>query len=166
MRSVRRWVIVVALTVPSACKDASQDQLLAVEREGKWGYIDRDGRIVIAFGFDEAGQFGSGLAPVRIEARTGFIDKSGRLAFELPFESAAGFLTGDEESNLWIADSDVSRFWMADSRFGYVKTSGRVIWGPIGESPDHRPLLGWTEEMKAESCRGIPESTKAAVARL
>ena len=140
--------------------------LAAVEREGKWGYIDRDGRMVIAFGFDDAGPFGSGLAPIKTGTRTGFIDKSGRFAFELPFESAAGFLTGDEESNLFIADSDVSRFWTADNRFGYVNTSGRVIWGPTGEHPDHRPLLGWTDDMKAESCRGIPESTKAAVSRL
>lgn len=98
--------------------------------------------------------------------RTGFINKSGRFAFDLPFRDVVGFLTGDDESGLPIADSDVSRFWTANQQFGYVQTSRRVIWGPTDESPDHAPLFGWTDEMKAESCEDIPESTKAAVARL
>jgi hypothetical protein len=140
--------------------------LAAVEKAGKWGYIDSDGRVVIPFEFDEAGEFGSGLAPVRIGTRTAFINKSGRVAFDLPFEYAPGFLTRDEESGMFVADSDVSRFFTADQKFGYVNTSGRVIWGPTDEAPDHRPLFGWSDAEKAESCKGISESMKAAIARL
>jgi hypothetical protein len=92
------------------------------------------------------------LAPVTIGTRTGFINKSGRLEFELPFRYAPGFLTGDEESNWFVADSDVSRFFTADDKFGYVNTSGR--------------LFGWSDEGNTESCKGISESMKAAIAQL
>jgi hypothetical protein len=99
----------------------------AVKKAGKWGYIDPAGDLVIPFGFDEAGPFGSGLAPVRIGTRTGFVDKSGRVAFDLAFADAPGFLMGDEEYNLFVTD----------------------------RSPDHPPLLGWSDEEKAESCKGM-----------
>jgi hypothetical protein len=137
--------------------------LAGVKKAGKWGYVDRDGRLVVPFKFDTAGFFASGLAPAMAGSRTGFIDTSGKFSFYLPFKYAPGFLTGDKESNLFIADADVSRFWTDDDKFGYVNTSGRVIWGPSAGSPDHPPLLGWSEEEKAMSCEGIPGPIKTAI---
>jgi WG repeat protein len=156
----------VAIPLVFDSVDTFSDGLAAVERAGKWGYIDPAGRLLIPFAFDEAGPFGSGVAPIRVGTRTGFINRSGGVAFDLPFESASGFLTGDNESNWFVADADVSRFWTADGKFGCVNTSGRVIWGPSERGPDHAPLLGWSDAEKAESCTGIPESTKALVRRL
>lgn len=140
--------------------------LAAVEKAEKWGYVDRDGNVVIPPKFDEAGPFGNGLAPVRLGNHSGFIDKSGKFAFSLAFDYAPGFLTGDEDSNLFVAPADVSRFWTADGQFGYVNTLGHLIWGPTDGSPDHPPLGGWSEEDKARSCEGFSESTKNAVASL
>ena len=91
--------------------------------------------MVIPAKFDRAGQFSSGLAPAKAGGRFGFIDKSGEFVFSLAFDQASGFLTGDEESGLFIAPTDVSRFWTDDDKFGYVNTSGRVIWGPINGGP-------------------------------
>jgi hypothetical protein len=138
----------------------------AIKKAGKWGYIDSEGRMVIPFRFDEAGEFGSGLAPARIGDRTGFINKSGSFAFELAFQYAPGFLKGDEEYDLLVADSDVSSFFTTDGKFGYVDTSGKVIWGPTDENPDHATCFGWSEEERVESCEGVSESVRAAVARL
>lgn len=139
--------------------------LAAVKKGDKWGYIDRDGHERIPFVFDDAGEFASGLAPVRIGKESGFIDKSGKFAFHLTFRQAPGFLTGNDEG-LFVADSDVSRFWTSDERFGYVNTSGKVIWGPVEGSPDHWPILGWSEKEMAESCKGIPREMREAVAKL
>ena len=136
----------------------------AVKKGDKWGYVDPAGRTVIPLEFDEAGEFGNGLAPARRGSRTGFINKSGGFVFDLPFRYASGFLSGDEESDLLIANTDVSRFWTADNKFGYVNTTGRVIWGPTDGSPDHPPIFGWTDKLNAESCKGIPESAKGALA--
>ncbi len=138
--------------------------LAAIEKGNKWGYVNRDGLVVIPPKFDYTGPFGNGLAPARLGGHTGFIDKSGNFAFSLAFDYAPGFLTGDEESNLFVAPSDVSRFWTADGRFGYVSTTGKVIWGPIEGNPDHPPLTGWSEQDKTISCEGVPESTRNKVA--
>jgi hypothetical protein len=139
--------------------------LAAVKREGKWGYVDTNGKPIIPFEFDEAGEFASGLAPARVGSKTGFINTSGKFSFELPFHYAPGFFTGDEDSGLFIAETDVSRFWTDDNKFGYVNTSGRVIWGPTDGSPDHPPLFGWSDEDNARSCDGIPESMKTRIAQ-
>jgi len=138
--------------------------LAAVEKGEKWGYVDRDGKMVIPPKFDYAGPFGSGLAPAKIGKKSGFIEKSGNFAFTLSFDYAPGFLTGDEESDLFIAPADISRFWTEDGNFGYVNTAGRVIWGPADSGPDHPPLLGWSEEEKTASCTGFSESVKKTVA--
>jgi hypothetical protein len=140
------------------------DGLAAVRKGEKWGYVDRNGRVVIPLQFDRAGEFSSGLAPAKLGDKSGFVDRSGKFAFSLEFDYAPGFLTGDEESDLFIAPTDVSRFWTADQKFGYVNTSGRVIWGPIDGSPDHPPLAGWSEDGNAASCAGVPELTKRRIA--
>ncbi len=137
---------------------------LAAVKIGKLcGYVDRDGALVIPAKFDQAGEFSSGLAPATLADKTGFIDKSGNIAFYLDYKYAPGFLAGDEESNLLVAPSDVSLFFTRDRRFGYVNTAGRVIWGPAKGTPDHPPLMGWSEEQVVDSCRGFPESTKRLV---
>lgn len=137
--------------------------LSAVKVGRRWGYVDRDGKLVIPAKFDQAGEFSSGLAPATLAGKTGFIDKSGNIAFHLEYEYAPGFLAGDEESALFVAPSDVSRFFTRDERFGYVNTAGRVIWGPAKGTPDHPPLMGWSAEDVARSCKGFSESTKRLV---
>lgn len=47
-----------------------------------WGYIDRQGRIVIPPGFDFAGSFAGGLAEASKGGHHGYIDKSGKLIWE------------------------------------------------------------------------------------
>lgn len=134
--------------------------LAPVKKSGKWGYIDRDGQVVIPFKFDEADVFASGLAPARIGAETGFINRSGAFAFHLAYQSAPGFFGSDNEA----AENDVSRFFTADNGFGYVNTSGKVIWGPTVGSPDHAPILGWDDEDRARSCDGISQDVRNMVA--
>lgn len=157
-----RGKVVIPLVYDAA--DTFSDGLAAVETGGKWGYINRDGKVVMPPKFDDAGEFALGLAPARLGEHSGFISKSGEFAFSLAFEHAAGFLTGDEKSNLFVASTDVSRFWTIDGKFGYVNTSGQVIWGPTDGSPDHPPLSGWSEEERRKSCEGIPAQTRATIA--
>ena len=118
---------------------------------------------MIPFAFDEAGQFGNGLAPVKVGKRTGFLNKAGHFSFDLPFRYASGFLTEDEESYTLVAMTDVSRFWTDDQKFGYVDSSGKVIWGPIEGSPDQPPFFGWSEEAKTQSCEGISDAVRRII---
>ena len=47
-----------------------------------WGYIDRQGKMVIPPGFDYAGSFSGGLAEIRKKERQGYIDTSGKVVWE------------------------------------------------------------------------------------
>lgn len=143
--------------------DTFGDGLAPVQKGEKWGYVDRDGHIAIPFIFDKAGVFASGLAPARIAKQSGFINHSGKFAFQLQFDYAPGFLTADADGML-AAETDLSRFWTVDGAFGYVNTSGKVVWGPMPESPDHAPLLGWSEKDKVASCEAVPEQVRKAIA--
>ena len=128
--------------------------LAAACRGKKWGYINRDGQVVIPFQFDMAGEFGKGLAPARRDQETGFINQSGEFVIHLGFRYASGFMYGDP-----------SPFLTEDGRFGYVNSSGKVIWGPVAGIPDHWPILGWSEKAKVQSCEGIPRSMKDEIAK-
>ncbi len=137
-------------------------ELAAAKQNGKWGYLDRDGKVVIPFVFDDAGPFAGGLAPAKLGPKTGFIDRSGKFAFLLPYSYAPGFLTADKDG-MFLAESDVSRFWTNDNKFGYVNKVGKVVWGPIEGNPDHPPLFGWTDEANSKSCEGIPEAVRQKI---
>jgi hypothetical protein len=136
----------------------------AVEKDDKWGYVNREGKLVIPFAYDAAGQFGNGLAAVKAGKRRGFINKSGEFVFELAHMNSSGFPTDTETSGHGKAGTAVAGFWTDENLFGYVDKSGRVIWGPTDRGPEHPPLFGWTDELNAESCDGIPESVKSRIA--
>ncbi len=63
---------------------------------GKWGYLDQQGRVVIAPAFKSALDFSEGLAPVRPEGSNnyGFIDKTGKLVIQPQFEQVWPFTEG------------------------------------------------------------------------
>ena len=149
--------VAIPLTLDGASTFA--EGLAAVKKGEKWGYIDKNGSMVIPFKFDSAGDFGNGLALAKLGNESGFIARSGQFAFRLAFEVAPGFwgLRGS---------TDVSRFWTKTGAFGYVTTSGKVIWGPVPESPDHTPLFGWTDEDKRTSCDVVSESIREAAIKL
>src|ERR1700704_3111972 len=52
--------------------------LFPVEKDGKFGFIDRTGKIVIPLQFDSANDFHEGLALVTSNHKTMFIDMTGK----------------------------------------------------------------------------------------
>lgn len=70
---------------------AFSEGLCAVLRGGKWGYVDRAGRLVIPCRFDDAGPFSLGLASVSDGELTGFITPDGAWAIEPRFLRAWAF---------------------------------------------------------------------------
>jgi hypothetical protein len=65
--------------------------LWPVEKDNKWGYIDKTGRLIIPFKFDGAGNFSEGLAAVSIKDKTGYIDKTGKFVISPRFISGFSF---------------------------------------------------------------------------
>jgi hypothetical protein len=66
--------------------------LFPVVKDGKWGYVDRTGKVVVAPRFDAAGRFSEGLAPVRLGRQLGYADATGALVLAPEFEPADGTL--------------------------------------------------------------------------
>lgn len=88
-------------------------------QDGKKGYIDRSGRVVIPFQYDGAGEFGDGRACVQVGEATGIIDKSGRWIVEPGrYEDIYGF-------------GDGRCAFLKEGRWGFLDRDGKVVIPPV-----------------------------------
>lgn len=69
----------------------AQDEYMAVKKDGKWGFVDSKGKMVIKPQFLDAGSFSNGLAAVNIDGKWGYIDKTGKVVIEQQFDGAKEF---------------------------------------------------------------------------
>ncbi len=67
------------------------DGLIAFENNGKWGFVNTSGEIVIEPKFDKAKSFSNGLAAVCTNDKWGFIDDSGSIVIDCQFFDADYF---------------------------------------------------------------------------
>ena len=93
--------------------------------EGKWGYIDKQGTLVIQPQFDTAGPFRNGLAVVANDRKFGYIDKTGKIVIPLQFASAGSFSEG--LASVRIGD------YMA-GKDGYIDEQGKIVIEPQFDS--------------------------------
>lgn len=57
----------------------------------KYGYIDKSGKVVIPFDYNDANEFESGLAPVKKGKKFGFINIKNEMVIKPGFENAFPF---------------------------------------------------------------------------
>lgn len=62
----------------------------AVCMNGKWGFVNEDGELVIECVYDDAQSFSNGFAAVCVGGKWGYIDESGYMAIEPQFIDAMG----------------------------------------------------------------------------
>ncbi len=91
--------------------------LFPVERDGKWGYIDKSGKIAIQPKYEDAEFFSEGLARVKVYGKWGFIDETGNMAIQRQYENVGDFSDG-------LAKVEVSGKW------GYIDTKGNTVIAP------------------------------------
>ncbi|MDR0859311.1 MAG: WG repeat-containing protein [Oscillospiraceae bacterium] len=72
----------VTMFVNEAVVYGFTEGLAAVSKDGKSGYIDKNGNAVIPFIYDKAAPFSEGLAAVLLNEKWGFIDKNGNMVLE------------------------------------------------------------------------------------
>jgi len=118
------WRIAMALGMACAticsvrrCQAATQEQLYPVPVRGKYGFMDRRGRIAIQPLFDRVRLFSEGMAVVAIGGKYGYIDTRGSVIVPPKFEDAASFSEG-------LAAVEVGKKW------GYVDKSGKYAIHP------------------------------------
>ncbi len=68
--------------------------LAAVKKDGKEGFIDKTGQVVIDLEYDWAIIFSEGLAKVEKDGKQGFIDKTGQVVIDLEYDWVYSFSEG------------------------------------------------------------------------
>src|SRR5262249_46183571 len=97
--------------------------LFPVKHGGKWGYIDKTGKIVIEPRFHFAGSVAEGRAPVKLGKKWGYIDTSGKIAVNPMFDLSGG--ASDGLINLAVGD-----------RLAYLCKNGKVVIYPQIDEAD------------------------------
>ena len=124
-----------------------------------WGYIDLDGKVVVAPQHDRVSYFSEGLAAVARDGKAGFIDATGAVVIPLQFERAHPFASGragvkingkwgyiDRTGTIVIPPrfhfvwpyyaEGVARFDKWGYRCGYIDENGKVIVKPTLEEAE------------------------------
>ena len=68
--------------------------LAAIKRNGKWGFIDKTGKLVIPCVYDAVDEFHDGLARVNKDGKLGFIDKTGKEVIPFEYDYVCDFHEG------------------------------------------------------------------------
>jgi hypothetical protein len=85
---------------------------------GKWGFINRSGALVIQPEFELTGSFSEGLAFVVRDRKRGFVDRKGDLVIPPSFEMAQGFSEG------------LAPVRPRGGKWGYIDKSGTFVIPP------------------------------------
>lgn len=88
------------------------DEPTAVKQGLKWGFINKNGEIVIDFQYNDALSFRNGMAPVEMD-RWGYIDLDGQFVIEETFDAATPF----DESG--AATVKIGNFWTIISLYAF-----------------------------------------------
>ena len=88
--------------------------LAAIKRNGKWGFIDKTGKLVIPCVYDAVDEFHDGLARVNKDGKLGFIDKTGKVVIPLEYDAIGIFHEG-------LASVK------NNGKYGFIDTTGKVV---------------------------------------
>lgn len=98
--------------------------LAAIEVNGKWGYIDIKGNVVIPAQFDDCWMFTeNGLARVLINGKYGYINKEGKIVISAKFSDAKDFST----NGLAAVNVDGKYSYNNTGKYGYINTQGEMV---------------------------------------
>lgn len=114
-------------------RTAFSEGLCAVLRDGKWGYVDRRGALVIPCRFDEAGPFAHGLAAAAEGGRTGFITPDGAWSIAPQYLRAWGFDTSGVAAAVVSLD-EVDGPMLRELKKDFSVKELRGMWGLVDRS--------------------------------
>lgn len=138
-------LILLSLYFAAFAQDVPKEpRLKPIYENGKWGYADRSGKVIIASQFDAARPFADGLAQVgvvdeelpevlgRPNLKWGYIDERGRVLVELRYAVLRNFSENLAAAALLDAKkpekpSSGRLFERRNLMWGYVDRSGRVV---------------------------------------
>lgn len=120
-----------------------------VKKDGKYGYIDKTGKVVVPFIYDDVCDFCEGLAMVMKDGKWGYIDKTGKAVVPIIYDTAYDFSEGVAPVN-------------KDGKWGYIDKSGKAVIPFIYDSGDIFSE-GLAQVEKDGKCGYIDKTGKVAV---
>lgn len=134
LRSVALLAVVLAggfiywrRTRPLGWYQQDNSGLYRVRQNGKFGFMERSGRMVIQPQFDDALNFSEGMAWVRVGKKVGFIDKAGRIVVTPQFDDAQSFVYGRAGVKLCCGGWGERH---SGDRYGFIDADGKYIGAP------------------------------------
>jgi len=110
-------VAVASEDVSTQSDNAQNVSLYLVNQESGYGFINREGKVVIPGPFSNARWFSEGLAPVSVGDKWGFIDATGQFAIEPRYDNVSSFSEGLAP----VCSGD---------KWGYIDRRGSVVIRP------------------------------------
>src|SRR5712692_378744 len=86
--------LLLTVSPSSGAKRKDTTAFFLIQQDGKWGYIDKTGSIVIKPEFEEAFPYSEGLAAVRVRGKWGYVNDKGNMIINPRFDLAAPFSEG------------------------------------------------------------------------
>ncbi|MCL4465053.1 MAG: WG repeat-containing protein, partial [Chloroflexi bacterium] len=129
--------------------------LAPVQIDGKWGFIDASGTMVIKPNFEQHQSFSleqyllgdagfhEGLAPVALNGKVGYIDKAGKFVIEPQFASGQGFSEGfayvlTEATSSEYENEPGTVLIQVNGRLAVINISGQLVY-EVSEHSADRP---------------------------
>jgi len=123
-------------------KGATEIALFPVVRDGKWGYIDGQGHVVIPLQFDAALPFSEGLAAFGVRRgvfrrdwfKWGYVDQTGAVVIKPQFEKASRFSEGLACVNVGGGIRTDRKLWgrryFMGGKYGFIDKRGQFVVKP------------------------------------
>ncbi len=108
---------------PAPAFERKDPGLYEVTVEGKRGFVDAQGNMVIQPSFEQSAMFEEDMCAVQKDGKWGYIDRSGRMAISPQFDSAGNFSPG-------LALAPVMLNGNNGSRWGYIDKKGAYAINP------------------------------------
>ena len=94
-----------------------EGDLLFIRENGKFGYIDRSGKLVIPCIYENTFGFTEGLAAVKVKGKIGYVDVTGKMVIPPTFDDAYAFFEG----LAWVKISGL---------YAWIDRTGKVVIEP------------------------------------
>lgn len=102
-----------------------------VKKNGLYGYINKEGKTVIDFSYEDAGVFDQGIAPVKKNGVYGFINTKGEIIIQPQYKEAGNF------------NGDLAHVTLKDGSYALINKAGKVL---IQSKEGIEPLLDYSGE--------------------
>lgn len=117
--------LLVIYTNRAICYTPTQNNLYVIQKDGKFGYINNKGKIIIQPKYDNAKEFSDGLAVVSLikngDSLYGYINEKGNIVINIKYPYALSFNEGLAPVASYTNNTK------DNYKFGYINKSGNLV---------------------------------------